>query len=100
MWPARGAATRGACSNAASRRFDRGGPVSDELGALTRRLERERKARREAETIAERVTGELYETVQQLRRLNDEFEAANKRLEEANQTMKEFVAVASHDMRG
>lgn len=60
---------------------------------LRRRLERERVARREAETIAERVTGELYSSKGELQRANDE-------LQSLNQTLRDFVAVASHDLRG
>jgi signal transduction histidine kinase len=60
---------------------------------LQRRLKRERKARREAEAIAERVTGELYATIGELERVNAE-------LEKANDSIREFVAVASHDIRG
>ena len=40
----------------------------DQVRVLERRLARERAARTEAETIAERATSELYETVQQLTR--------------------------------
>jgi signal transduction histidine kinase len=64
-----------------------------EHGALRRRLERERKARREAEAIAERVTAELYATIGDL-------EKSNRALEAANESIREFVAVASHDIRG
>ena len=62
-------------------------------GALRRRLERERRARLEAEAIAERVTSELYGSHQQLQRANNELQAVN-------QSLREFVAVASHDLRG
>ena len=72
----------------------------DELERVTRRLERERAARREAETIAERVTAELYDSVRELKRLNQEVEHANDELGAANQTLKDFVAVAAHDLRG
>jgi signal transduction histidine kinase len=54
-------------------------------------LARERKARQEAEAIAERVTGELYAAVEKLAQ-------TNRDLEDANQSMKEFVAIASHDL--
>ena len=67
---------------------------------LVRRLERERKARREAEAIAERVTGELYASGNQLERLNQELTHANDELQAVNQSMRDFVAVASHDLRG
>jgi len=66
---------------------------------LRRRLDRERKARREAESIAERVTGELYATTQELQRLNGELEHTNDELQAVNQAMRDFVAVASHDLR-
>jgi signal transduction histidine kinase len=56
-----------------------------ESDVLRRRLERERLARREAESIAERVTAELY--------------AATTQLRVANEAIREFAAVASHDIR-
>lgn len=59
---------------------------SDPVAGLRRRLERERAARREAESIAERVTGDLY-------RVNSE-------LQDLNESLREFVAVAAHDLRG
>jgi signal transduction histidine kinase len=58
----------------------------DPVAGLRRRLERERAARREAESIAERVTGDLY-------RVNSELQALNE-------SLREFVAVAAHDLRG
>lgn len=67
---------------------------------LQRRLDRERTARHEAEAIAERVTRDLYATVQELNHLNEEFERANLDLQAANQTLKDFVAIAAHDLRG
>jgi signal transduction histidine kinase len=66
---------------------------ADRSEALQKRLDRERRARREAEAIAERVTGELYGAV-------GELEKANRDLEAANASIREFVAVASHDIRG
>lgn len=53
---------------------------------LERRYQREVRARREAEAIAERVTGDLY--------------AATRNLQEANQAIRDFVAIASHDLKG
>jgi signal transduction histidine kinase len=76
------------------------GPDPGELARVTRRLERERAARREAEAIAERVTGQLYDSVRELKRLNRDIERANDELAAANQTLKDFVAVAAHDLRG
>jgi signal transduction histidine kinase len=52
---------------------------------LRRRLDRERRARHEAEAIAERVTAQLY--------------AAMNDLEAANAAIRDFAAVASHDIR-
>lgn len=73
---------------------------SDALARLEKRYARERHARAEAEAIAERVTGELYATVQEVKRVNEEIDRANRDLQAANQTMKDFVAIASHDLRG
>jgi signal transduction histidine kinase len=73
---------------------------AEELARVTRRYERERATRREAEMIAERVTSELYDSVQELKRLNEEVERANEEFGAANQTLKDFVAVAAHDLRG
>ncbi|MGH2712047.1 MAG: sensor histidine kinase, partial [Actinomycetota bacterium] len=67
---------------------------------LRRRLKRERAARLEAEAIAERVTGELYTSIGELRTLNERVERTNRDLEAANQTLRDFVAIASHDLRG
>lgn len=67
--------------------------MSEDLERLQRRLERERKARAMAESIAERVTAQLYETVGELRNVNDEVRSMN-------QSMRDFVAIASHDLRG
>lgn len=73
---------------------------SDALESLKRRYERERKARREAEAIADKVTGDLYATARELQRLNRELERANDELEALNQAMRDFVAIASHDLKG
>lgn len=73
---------------------------NDTLARLEKRLARERHARSDAEAIAERVTGELYSTVQELKRVNEELDLVNRDLQAANQTMKDFVAIASHDLRG
>jgi len=78
--------------------------MGDNIGAdavepLQRRLARERKARREAESIAERVTAELYSSSLELVRLNGELTGANTELQALNQAMRDFVAVASHDLR-
>jgi signal transduction histidine kinase len=65
---------------------------SDNANILKRRLERERSARQQSEAIAERVTAELYQTTLALKRTNEELQAVN-------QSMRDFVAIASHDFR-
>lgn len=66
--------------------------TESEEDLLRRRLDRERRARLEAEAIAERATAELYAAVRDLERTNQTLDAANR-------SMSEFVAVASHDLR-
>jgi signal transduction histidine kinase len=73
---------------------------AEQLERVRRRLARERAARLEAESIAERVTAQLYASVQELKGLNERVERTNRDLEAANQTLRDFVAVASHDLRG
>src|SRR5688572_14038846 len=77
-------------------------PDSNEPGGadLSRRLSRERRSRREAEAIAERVTRELYATTVALEELNTELSRTNEELQAVNQAMRDFVAIASHDLRG
>ncbi|MCA1838783.1 MAG: sensor histidine kinase [Actinomycetota bacterium] len=70
------------------------------IARLTKRLNRERKAKEEAEAIAERVTADLYASAVELERLNGDLEKTNEELQELNQSMRDFVAVASHDLRG
>jgi signal transduction histidine kinase len=67
---------------------------------LRRQLERERSARREAEAITERVTGQFHASSAELERLNSELRGANDELRNLNQALRDFVAVASHDLRG
>jgi len=67
---------------------------------LRRRFDRERAARDEAEAIAERVTGQLYSSLQELERVNAALGTVNQELESANQAIRDFVSVASHDLRG
>ncbi|WP_461534653.1 ATP-binding protein [Spongorhabdus nitratireducens] len=82
-----------------------------------RRIEREKKARREAEQIAEEKTRELFYRNRELKELNDglesqvqvrtaELEEANlslrqkaQQLEEANRYKDEFLANVSHELR-
>jgi signal transduction histidine kinase len=70
-----------------------------DLERLQRRLTRESRARQEAETIAERVTADLYATSRKLEDANAELHRTNDALQALNQTMRDFVAVASHDLR-
>lgn len=74
-----------------------GSPADPER--LQRRLKREQQARQEAEAIAERVTADLYATSRQLEHANAELHRTNEELQTVNQTMRDFVAVASHDLR-
>lgn len=71
----------------------------DRAERLERRLDREKHARREAESIAERVTAELYASMQELARLNSALTSTNSELQTVNQSMRDFVAIASHDLR-
>jgi signal transduction histidine kinase len=59
-------------------------PREPTVDQLTRRLERERKARREAERITEDSTTRLYGALEELKSLN--------------QALRDIVAVASHDL--
>jgi signal transduction histidine kinase len=70
-----------------------------DLQRLNKRLERERKARAEAEEIAERVTAQLYASQSELKRVNTALGETNDELQAANQSLRDFVAVASHDLR-
>ena len=71
----------------------------DLLRTLARRLDRERAARHEAEAIAERVTAELYASRGEIQRVNAELREINDELASLNQAIRDFVAVASHDLR-
>lgn len=61
------------------------GAAAAELERLRRRLERERKARLEAEAIAEETAGKLYSTV--------------GALEQSNKALEHFAFIASHDLQ-
>jgi signal transduction histidine kinase len=58
------------------------GPTREQLA---RRLERERRARQQAEDIAEEATSRLYGALEELKSLND--------------ALRDFVAIAAHDLR-
>jgi signal transduction histidine kinase/CheY-like chemotaxis protein len=81
-----------------------------EIEQLKRRLERERRARKEAEAIAEEKTREIYEANVRLRRLNDRLEelvrqrtgelaAARDAAVRASQAKGQFLASMSHELR-
>ena len=81
-----------------------------EVEQLKRRLERERRARKEAEAIAEEKTREIYEANVRLRRLNDRLEelvrqrtgelaAARDAAVRASQAKGQFLASMSHELR-
>ncbi|CAG7633051.1 Sensor histidine kinase RcsC [Paenibacillus solanacearum] len=82
----------------------------DELEVLRRQLEREKKARKAAEHIAEQKTREIFYANQELRELNDQLEELVKaRTQElsqahdeavrANQIKSQFLANMSHELR-
>ncbi len=81
-----------------------------EVEQLKRRLERERRARKEAEAIAEQKTSEIYEVNVRLRRLNERLEelvrqrtgelaAARDEAVQASQAKSDFLASMSHELR-
>jgi signal transduction histidine kinase/CheY-like chemotaxis protein len=81
-----------------------------EVEQLKRRLERERRARKEAETIAEQKTSEIYEANVRLQRLNNRLEelvrqrtgelaAARDEAVKASQAKSDFLASMSHELR-
>lgn len=57
------------------------------------------RTRARAVVIAARMTEDLRAHEHDLEAANDALAAANARLEDRNETIREFVAVASHDMR-
>ncbi len=82
----------------------------DEIEALKRRLERERLARKEAESIAEQKTREIFLANQELRQLTSHLEElveartaeANHARDEAvraSQAKSQFLANMSHELR-
>jgi signal transduction histidine kinase/CheY-like chemotaxis protein len=81
-----------------------------EVEQLKRRLERERRARKEAEAIAEEKTREIYEANVRLQQLNDRLEElvrqrtgeladARDEAVRASQAKSDFLASMSHELR-
>jgi len=84
--------------------------MSEDLTRCQRRLERERRARQEAESLLEQKSRELYEANNELKQLTTtleqrveqrtrELDEARAAAEQANHTKTQFLANISHEVR-
>src|SRR5688500_12569207 len=79
---------------------------STDVELYKRRLEREKKARKAAESLIEQKSLELYranqelrETMRNLEHVNEELECARTAAESANRAKSTFLANMSHELR-
>jgi signal transduction histidine kinase/DNA-binding response OmpR family regulator len=70
-----------------------------EIDLLKRMLEREKRARKEAETLMEQKSRELYAVNQGLRQMAEELTEARNLASQANQAKSVFLASMSHELR-
>ena len=70
-----------------------------DIATLERRLARERKARKEAEKIAEEKMRELYAANESLKKMTDALSVARDQAVSANKAKSEFLANMSHEIR-
>ncbi|KAA3661429.1 MAG: response regulator [Chloroflexi bacterium] len=71
----------------------------NDIAKLEKRLARERKARKEAESIAEIKTRELYDANEALKKMADALAVARDQEISANQAKSDFLANMSHEIR-